>query len=73
MSLQEINTRPKTNDTDTLSNDHTLGYSTLYERTTNPKIFTAEEQAAIDAKCMKDRDMHTSLSLEERNWYLPNC
>ena len=72
MSLQESNTRPKTNDTDTLPNDHTLGYSTLYERTTNPKIFTAEEQAAIDAKCMKGIDMYTSLSLEERNWYLPN-
>ena len=39
MSLQESNTRPKTNDTDTLPNDHTLGYSTLYERTTNAKNF----------------------------------
>jgi hypothetical protein len=51
----------------------TLGYKSLYERTTSPKIFTPEQQAMIDNTCESLKNNYSSLSVTDRNWYLANC
>jgi hypothetical protein len=51
----------------------TLGYKSLFERTTSPKIFTPEEQAAIDSLCESLKNSFMSASVKDRNWYLANC
>lgn len=51
----------------------TLGYKSLFERTTSPKTFTPEEQAAIDGQCESLKNNYLSLSVKDRNWFLANC
>lgn len=51
----------------------TLGYKSLYERTTSPKIFTPEQQAVIDKSCESLKNNYSSLSVKDRNWFLANC
>lgn len=51
----------------------TLGYKSLFERTTSPKTFTPEEQAAIDGQCESLKNSYMSLSVKDRNWFLANC
>ena len=51
----------------------TLGYKSLYEKTTSPKIFTPEQQAMIDKSCESLKNNYSSLSVNDRNWYFANC
>lgn len=50
-----------------------IGYKSLFERTTEPKSFTNEEQAAIDMQCKTIKDNLTSPSSKNRKWFLANC
>lgn len=51
----------------------TLGYKSLFERTTSPKSFSPEVQAAIDHQCNSLKDNYSTLSPKDRNWFLANC
>jgi hypothetical protein len=51
----------------------TLGYKSLYEKTTSPKIFTSEQQAMINKSCEYLKNNYSSLSVNDRNWYFANC
>jgi len=51
----------------------TLGYKSLFERTTSPKSFTPEEQAGIDRQCESLNNNYLSLSVKDKNWFLANC
>lgn len=53
--------------------NRTLGYESLYEKTTSPKIFTPEQQAMIDKSCESLKNNYSSLSVNDRNWYFANC
>jgi hypothetical protein len=51
----------------------TLGYKSLFEKITSPKIFTPEQQAMIGESCESLKNNYSSLSVNDRNWYLANC
>jgi hypothetical protein len=51
----------------------TLGYKSLYEKTTSPKTFTPEEQEIIATSCESLKNNYSSLLINDRNWYLANC
>lgn len=53
--------------------NETLGYKSLFERTTNTKSFTPEEQAAINQRCNSFMDNYLSLSSGDKYWFLANC
>lgn len=55
------------------SSKDTLGYTSLYERVEKPRTFTPEQQAMIDESCKSLKNNYSSLSVEDRNWYLANC
>lgn len=53
-----------------------IGYKSLFERTTEPKSFTHEEQAAIDMQCnaiISNQVNLSSLPPKDRKWFLANC
>ncbi len=39
----------------------------------NEEAFTPEQQAMIDENCKSLKNKYSSLSVEDRNWYLANC
>jgi hypothetical protein len=50
-----------------------IGYKSLFERTTEPKSFTNEQKVTIDIQCNAIQRNLTSPSLEDRKWFLANC
>ena len=53
-----------------------IGYKSLFERTTEPKLFTPEEQATIVMQCNAippNQDNLSSLTPKDRKWFLANC
>lgn len=50
-----------------------IGYKSLFERTTEPKSFTHEEQVTINRQCIAIHNNLTSQSPQDRKWFLANC
>ena len=49
-----------------------IGYKSLFERTTEPKSFTHEEEETINRQCIAIQNL-TSPSPKYRKWFLANC
>jgi hypothetical protein len=63
----------KPNATQTETINTSIGYKSLFERTTEPKSFTYEEQATIDMQCNTIQENLSSLTLKDRKWFWANC
>ena len=50
-----------------------IGYKSLFERTTEPKSFTPEEQFTIGVQCNAIQDNFTLPSPKDRKWFRANC
>lgn len=56
-----------------LIDNGTLGYKTLFERTTNSQKFSPELQTLINSTCDRVRSDYPSFGSIDRNWFLANC